>query len=117
MCLENGQCKSGWCDIGSRETYSYLQPNPGVCAPEIKFSECKSGLFCDGGKCMEISSRKVGQSCNRGEQCKGHNLFTGKGTQCCGGKYENKVKGQELIIVKRLQRSSSCSTRNMSFTK
>ena len=84
-CIEDGNCQSGWCHLYKcKNKYGYMQPNPGICASN---KECADGFFCDGapvGKCaFKFSSRRLNETCNRGEQCKSHDLATGKGTQCC----------------------------------
>ena len=80
-CVTDVDCESKWChQLKCKARYEY-EDKGYVCASN---KECADGLFCDGGKCAwKFSSRNVGDSCNRGEQCKSHDLATGNGTQCC----------------------------------
>ena len=57
--LRNFKCK---------EKYGWMEPDPGLCGAS---SECKDGLFCDGGKCQwENGSREIGETCNQHKSCK-----------------------------------------------
>jgi hypothetical protein len=91
MCLENDHCKSNWCHAWKcKKRYGYDDKGY-VCASN---QECADGLFCDGGKCaFKFSTRKINQTCNRGEQCKNHNILTGAGTQCCAKGSNPKKRG------------------------
>ena len=57
-------------------------------------SECKGSPTDPAGSCSKGYHwpRSVGEPCNLGTDCTNNDIGLGKGTQCCNGKCENKVK-------------------------
>jgi len=91
LCLEDDQCKSGWChNWRCKAAYEHGEPKGGVCGSN---TECKGDMICDTYCRYPDNTAEIGSKCINVKECKNYNTLTGKGTSCCKGKCTQ--KGQD----------------------